>query len=82
MSAEPPGGAPLAPEAVSSVAPVSNLDTRAPCVRASERTSRPGDERRSAKPSYERHLIVQPTAGTSAGSISPPSTTASSARRR
>jgi hypothetical protein len=29
---------------VSSVAPVSKVDTRAPCVLASERPARPGDE--------------------------------------
>src|SRR6266508_5544473 len=39
------------PEAASSVAPVSRFDTRAPCVLASERPSRPDDERRSTKPS-------------------------------
>jgi hypothetical protein len=48
--AEHPGGL----DETSSVPPEarrSPVDTRAPCVLASERPSRPGDERRSAKPS-------------------------------
>src|SRR6185312_13166098 len=39
------------PEAVSSVAPIA-LAIDAPCVLASERPSRPDDERRATKPSY------------------------------
>jgi hypothetical protein len=45
------GSAAARPQATSSVAPVSRVDTRAPCVLAWGRPSRPGDERRSAKPS-------------------------------